>query len=50
VPKEGYRSLTIKQDVYEKFIKAVQESKEKDPKIDNSKFMDSFLDKHKKSK
>ncbi len=50
MPKKGYRSLSIKQDVYDKFIKAVQEAKERDRKIHNSKFIDSLLDKHKKSK
>ncbi len=50
MPKKGYRSLTVKEDVYDKFLKAVQDAKKVDPNIDNSKFIDSFLDKHKKAK
>ena len=47
VPKRGYRSLTIKENVYEKFVHRVREAKRSNPDIENSKFLDLLLDKHK---
>lgn len=50
VPKKGYKSLTIKDAVYERFMKEVKEVKKSNSKVENSDFLDSLLDKHKKSK
>ncbi len=50
VPRKGYKTITVKDEIFYKFQKAIQDAKERDPKMENSKFLDSLLDKHKKSK
>jgi predicted CopG family antitoxin len=46
VPKKGYKALTIRDDVYERFMKEVREAKKSNPEMDNSKFLKLIMDKH----
>ncbi len=50
MPREGYKTITVKEETFDKFVRAVQGAKKSDPDVDNSKFINSLLDKHKKSK
>jgi hypothetical protein len=47
MPKKGYRSLTMKEDVYERFMKEIKEAKRTNPDIENSKFLESLMNKRK---
>lgn len=47
MPKKGYKALTIKDEVYDKFMKEVKEAK-KSERIDNSKFLDKLIEDYKK--
>jgi len=50
MPRKGYKTITVKDEVFYRFQKAVQEAKKVDSNMDNSKFINSLLDRHKKSK
>jgi len=43
VPRKEYRTITVKVDTFERFLKVVHEAKKADPQIDNSKFLDGLL-------
>jgi len=48
VPKKGYRSLTLKAEVYGKLMNAIRETKKKNPKINNNRFIEQLLEEHRK--
>jgi len=50
MPRKGYKSLTVKDEAFYKFVKALKEAKKVNPRMDNSKFINSLIDLHKKSK
>ncbi len=50
LPRKEYKTITVKVETFNRFIKATQEAKKSDPEIDNSLFVDSLLDLRKKHK
>ncbi len=50
MPRKGYKTITVKEEIFDKFVRAVEDAKKVDPRMDNSRFIDSILDKHKKSR
>jgi len=49
MPKKGYKALTIKDDVYDKFMREVKEAK-KSEDSDNSKFLNKLIEEYRKKK
>lgn len=50
MPRKEYKTITVKVETFNRFIKASQEAKKIDPDLDNSLFVDSLLDLRKKHK
>lgn len=48
VPRKGYKVITVKEEAFYKFYKAVQSAKRADPNMDNSKFVEWLLENKKK--
>jgi hypothetical protein len=50
LPRKEYETITVKNEALEKFLKAIQLEKKKDPALDNSTFLNSLVSDYKKSK
>lgn len=50
LPRKEYKTITVKVETFNRFIKATQEAKKANPDVDNSLFVDSLLDLRKKHK
>lgn len=50
LPRKEYKTITVKVETFNRFLKAAQEAKKSDPELDNSIFVDSLLDLRKKHK
>ncbi|MDE1765089.1 MAG: hypothetical protein KGI27_02320 [Thaumarchaeota archaeon] len=50
MPRKEYKSITVKNESYEQFKKAVRDAKKKDSTLDNSTFLDLLLSHHRKYK
>jgi hypothetical protein len=50
VPRKGYKSITVKDEPYGHFLRAIKEVKKKDKAMDNSKFLSLLLNHHKKGR
>jgi len=48
LPRKGYKVITIKEEAFNKFFRAVQDAKKADPKMDNSRFIEWLLENKKK--
>ncbi|MBI3640280.1 MAG: hypothetical protein HY223_08205 [Thaumarchaeota archaeon] len=46
MPRKEYKTITVKVETFQKFLKAINEAKKADPEIDNSKFVDGLLNGH----
>ncbi|HEU5487387.1 MAG TPA: hypothetical protein VFV16_01055 [Candidatus Nitrosotalea sp.] len=49
MPRKEYKTITVKAETQEKFLRAVRDAKRGDS-TDNSKFLDLLLSTHKRSK
>ncbi|MEO9277902.1 MAG: hypothetical protein ABI340_09025 [Nitrososphaera sp.] len=50
MPRKEYKTITVKVETFNRFIKASQEAKRNDPDLNNSLFVDSLLELRKKHK
>jgi hypothetical protein len=49
MPRKEYKTITVKSESFQKFIKAIKDAKRDDPSLDNSTFLNSLLSKYKKN-
>ena len=50
VPRKEYKTITVKNESYEQFKKAVREAKKKDKSLDNSTFLNVLISQHQRSR
>ncbi|MDE1763527.1 MAG: hypothetical protein KGH88_04695 [Thaumarchaeota archaeon] len=50
MPRKEYKSITVKNDCYEHFRKAVRDAKKKDRTLDNSTFLNLLVNHHQRYK
>ncbi|HJT10161.1 MAG TPA: hypothetical protein VJ771_05195 [Candidatus Nitrosotalea sp.] len=50
VPRKEYKSITVKNECYEHFKRAVRDAKKKDKSLDNSMFLDLLVTRHLRGK
>ena len=43
MPRKEYKTITVKNESYDQFKRAVREAKKKDKTLDNSRFLDSLI-------
>ncbi|MDE1766898.1 MAG: hypothetical protein KGI27_11615 [Thaumarchaeota archaeon] len=48
MPRKEYKTITVKEQSFVKFLKAVHEAKKSNPDLDNSLFLEKLLDSYKK--
>jgi len=48
MPRKEYKTITVKSESFQKFVRAVKEAKKGDPSIDNSLFLNSLITKYQK--
>ena len=49
MPRKEYKTITVKSESFQKFVKAIREAKKDDPFLDNSTFLNLLVSKHKKN-
>jgi hypothetical protein len=49
LPRKEYKTITVKAESFQKFIKAIKDAKKDDPTLDNSEFLNALVSKYKKS-
>jgi hypothetical protein len=50
MPRKEYKTITVKTEAFQKFVKAVKEAKKEDPELDNSTFLNSLVARHQKTR
>lgn len=50
MPRKEYKTITVKNESYEQFKKAVREAKKKDKSLDNSTFLNVLISQHQRSR
>lgn len=50
MPRKEYKTITVKNESYDQFKKAVREAKKKDKSLDNSMFLDLLISQHQRSR
>lgn len=50
MPRKEYKTITVKNESYNQFKRAVREAKKKDKSLDNSMFLDSLISQYQRSK
>ncbi len=50
MPRKEYKTITVKVETYQRFLRMIREAKRKDAGLDNSKFLYMILEKYKKSR
>jgi hypothetical protein len=50
MPRKEYKTITVKIDTFQRFVKTVKDAKKDDPSLGYSEFLDSLLNSRKKSK
>lgn len=50
MPRKEYKTITVKNEAYDQFKKAVREAKRKDKSLDNSMFLDLLISQHQRSR
>jgi hypothetical protein len=49
LPRKEYKTITVKAESFQKFVKAIKDAKKDDPTLDNSEFLNSLVSKYKKN-
>jgi phosphopantothenoylcysteine synthetase/decarboxylase len=49
LPRKEYKTITVKSESFQKFIKAIKEAKKGDPSLDNSTFLNLLVSRYKKT-
>lgn len=50
VPRKEYKTITVKVDSFQRFLKVIGEARKADAKLDNSRFLDMLLERYRKSR
>ena len=50
MPRKEYKTITVKNESYEQFKRAVRDAKKKDKSLDNSTFLTSLISQHHRSR
>ncbi|MDE1830101.1 MAG: hypothetical protein KGI25_07245 [Thaumarchaeota archaeon] len=50
MPRKEYKTITVKNECYEYFKKAVRDAKKKDKSLDNSSFLNLLVSHHHRSR
>lgn len=50
MPRKEYKTITVKNESYEQFKKAVRDAKRKDKSLDNSTFLNVLISHHQRSR
>ncbi|CUR52465.1 protein of unknown function [Nitrosotalea devaniterrae] len=50
MPRKEYKTITVKTEAFQKFVKAIREAKKDDPLLDNSTFLNSLVTRHQKTR
>ena len=50
LPRKEYKTITVKTEAFQKFVKAIREAKKDDPLLDNSTFLNSLVTRHQKTR
>ncbi|HJT10698.1 MAG TPA: hypothetical protein VJ771_07935 [Candidatus Nitrosotalea sp.] len=48
MPRKEYKTITVKEQAFVRFLKAVHDAKKANPGLDNSLFLEKLLDHYKK--
>jgi hypothetical protein len=48
MPRKEYKTITVKVEAFQKFIRAIRDAQKSDPSLDNSTFLTSLLGKKSK--
>jgi hypothetical protein len=48
LPRKEYKTITVKSESFQKFLRAIKDAKKDNPALDNSTFLNSLLSKNKK--
>lgn len=48
MPRKEYKTITVKVEAFQKFIRAIREAQKSNPSLDNSTFLTSLLGKKSK--
>jgi len=49
MPRKEYKTITVKLESFQKFVKAIKDAKRDNPELDNSTFLNLLLAKYKKN-
>jgi hypothetical protein len=50
MPRKEYKTITVKTEAFQKFMKAIREAKKEDPTLDNSTFLNSIIARRQKTR
>ncbi len=50
MPRKEYKTITVKTEAFQKFVKAIRDAKKRNPDIDNSTFLNSLIAKYHKNR
>lgn len=50
MPRKEYKTITVKNESYDQFKRAVREAKKKDKTLDNSMFLDLLISQYQRSR
>jgi hypothetical protein len=48
LPRKEYKTITVKEATFVRFLKIIHDAKKANPELDNSIFIDKLLDSYKK--
>lgn len=48
LPRKEYKTITVKEETFVRFLKVIHDAKKANPELDNSTFLDKLLDSYKK--
>ncbi|MDE1828915.1 MAG: hypothetical protein KGI25_01200 [Thaumarchaeota archaeon] len=48
MPRKEYKTITVKEQTFVRFLKAVHDAKKANPELDNSVFLEKLLDSYRK--
>jgi hypothetical protein len=49
LPRKEYKTITVKSESFQKFIRAIKDARKDDPSLDNSTFLNLLITKYKKN-
>ncbi len=50
MPRKEYKTITVKTEAFQQFVKAIRKAKQEDPSLDNSTFLNFLIAKFQKTK